>query len=140
MRSADGKEPIDRPRCAEGLAPRRQAKRQCIGVEAGSLSEDHIARLGLDYRAFTDLDQVLAALTAQEIDAVVDDAAPLEYVDQQYSTLPIQVVGKVFQARKYAFALPLNSPLTHDVTVALLSLEEDQTTGKLRTHYFGADK
>ncbi|WP_295517725.1 transporter substrate-binding domain-containing protein [uncultured Pseudomonas sp.] len=111
-----------------------------IGVEAGSLSEDHIARLGLDYRAFPDLDQAVAALTTQEIDAVVDDAATLEYFDQQHPTLPIQVVGKIFEPRKYAFALPLNSPLTHDVTVALLSLEEDQTAGKLRTQYFGADK
>ncbi|MCW6512461.1 transporter substrate-binding domain-containing protein [Lichenifustis flavocetrariae] len=107
-----------------------------IGVEAGSAAEDYIRAVSLDARPYDTQDAAVTALLSREVDAVVGDAANLEYFDATHRSLPVTQVGRIFDTSKYAFALPPGSRLTRDITVQLLALQEDGTVDKLRSRYF----
>lgn len=108
-----------------------------IGVLKGSVGERYCAEHHYTTRSYADLDDAVKDLVARELDVVVAGAPVLEYYDTKHPELPITEVGAVFEPRKYAYAVPLGSPLRHDANVVLLKLQESGATDQLHAEYFG---
>jgi ABC-type amino acid transport substrate-binding protein len=78
------------------------------------------------------------ALLKSQVGAIVLDAPMLEWYDNAHPELPITVVGPVFLAEQYGFALPTGSPLTRRISEVILRLKDNGTMDKLHAQYFGS--
>ncbi len=108
-----------------------------VGVLAGSSAETYARALALDIRLFPGMDEAVAALIDDRIDAILGDAPVLEYYDNNHLDLPLTEVGSILKPEKYGFALPPGSPLTRPLTVQLLELHESGALETVRARYFG---
>ena len=77
------------------------------------------------------------ALVGRRIDAIVLDAITLQWYDNSHPELPITEVGPIFERKSYAFALPIGSPLRHEINRSILKQNESGFLETLRKHYFG---
>jgi polar amino acid transport system substrate-binding protein len=66
------------------------------------------------------------------------DAPMLEWYDNAHPELPITVVGPVFLAEQYGFALPTGSRLTRRISEEILRLKDNGTLDRLHAQYFGS--
>jgi len=108
-----------------------------VAVLRGSLAETYSRNSGLDYVNFSSLPEAVKALLAHEVDAIVHDAMALQWYDNSHPELPITEVGPIFEKKYLTFALPIGSPLRHDLSTALLKRHESGYCESLRQHYFG---
>lgn len=109
-----------------------------IGVFSGSTAEEFARRKSLSFRAFPTIDSAVMALLSRDIAAVVGDAPVIEYYQHRNSGAAIEVVGPIFEAEKYGFALsPDNDNLSEAVTLELLEAKESGLVEKIRENYFG---
>ena len=108
-----------------------------VAVVKGTTGEDYCLKRGFGVLTFPSLGEAVDAMMALQADAVVSDGLLLEAYDQSHPALNITVTGPVFEKRDYGFALPRNSPLRHEVNVALLQLEEAGDIAALYAKYFG---
>lgn len=111
-----------------------------VGVLAGTVGETFCRQAMLDVASFDTLDAAVDALVKGRINAIVLDAPMLEWYDNAHPELPITVVGPVFQADRYGFALPSGSPLTREVSQEILRLDENGILDALRNRYFGTTR
>lgn len=111
-----------------------------VAVLTGSVEEDYAREKGLAIRSYTSLNAAVAALTSDEVTAIIADAPVLEYYAHKNSELPVKVVGRIFEHDKYGFALPLHSPLSREVTLAVLGAVDNGRVEELKTRYFGANR
>ncbi len=110
-----------------------------VGVLTGSVHEDYARLMRLNSVRFDKLDAAVAALSAGRVDAIIGDSPVLEYYVHRNPTQAVNIVGKIFEPDKYGFALPVDSPYTRDLTIELLRYQEDGTTERVRSRYFGDD-
>lgn len=108
-----------------------------VAVLDGSVAEQFALERGMDVQEFSTIAEATDALHTDEIDALVGDAPVLEYYAHSHPEDSLDVVGPIFHPVKYGFALPLNSPLTHLLTLELLDAHEDEEIETLRNEYFG---
>ena len=108
-----------------------------VGVLSGSLSQKYCEDQNLNASIFPNLPDAVKALVHHEIDAIVGDAMTLQWYDNAHPELPITEVGPLFMKKGYVFAMPINSPLRHDINKSLLKQQESGFTETLRKHYFG---
>ena len=111
-----------------------------VGVMAGSIGEKYCRDTMLDVTSFDTMDQAVDALLHGYIAAIVRDAPVLEWFDNAHPELPVTVVGPVFKADKYGFALPSGSPLTRQVSEAILRQKDYGALDTLRARYFGTTR
>ncbi|MCY0094145.1 transporter substrate-binding domain-containing protein [Hoeflea ulvae] len=112
-----------------------------VGVFAGSISENIMAGEGIDIRAFEGIDQAVAALKENDVDAIVADAPVLEYYKHEHPDIGLDVVGRIFNPGKYGFALPYSQEArTQEVTIKLLALQESGELDALEKQYFGDER
>jgi len=76
-------------------------------------------------------------LVGRQIDAIVLDAMTLQWYDNSHPELPITEVGPIFEKKSYAFALPIGSPLRHEINKSILKQNESGFLETLRKNYFG---
>jgi ABC-type amino acid transport substrate-binding protein len=114
--------------------------RRHVAVLAGSVGENYCRRAMVDVESFDSMQQAIDALLNARVSAVVTDAPMLEWYDNAHPELPITVVGPVFLAEQYGFALPTGSPLTRRISEAILRLKDNGTVDKLRAEYFGTTR
>lgn len=110
-----------------------------VGVVQGTVGESYCLDAALNTQSYPDLPTAVAALVKHRVDAVVSDAALLEYYDNSHPELPITEVGALFRPAKYGFALPLGSPLTRPLSVQLLAEQESGFIGRLKIRYLGSE-
>lgn len=108
-----------------------------VGVRAGSVAEDYLQTFKLRKRPFNHINEAVAALVKREIAAIVDDNSILEYFAHTHPDQPLDIVGNTFRTEKYAFAFTAGSPLTKQVSLSIIGLQENGEVEKLRARYFG---
>ncbi len=108
-------------------------------VEAigGTLSQKYCEDQNLNTTVYSNLPEAVKALTRHEIDAIVFDAMTLQWYDNAHPELPLTEVGPTFLKKGYGFAVPIKSPLRHDINQSLLKQQESGFTETLRKQYFG---
>lgn len=112
--------------------------RRHVGVLAGSVGEEYCRRSMLDLESFDSMEAAVDALLKARVGAVVLDAPMLEWYDNAHPELPITVVGPVFLAEQYGFALPTGSRLTRRISEEILRLKDNGTMDTLHAQYFGS--
>lgn len=108
-----------------------------VGVLIGTVEEDYAHEQGLAVRSYSGLTNATAALLDGEVTAIIADAPVLEYYAHTNPDVPVSVVGRLFERDKYGFALPRHSPLTRDVTLAVLGAVDAGRIEELEARYFG---
>lgn len=111
-----------------------------VGVLVGTVEEDYAREQGLATRSYPSLSVATTALLNGEITAIIADAPVLEYYAHINPDLPVSVVGRLFERDKYGFALPLHSPLTREMTLAVLGAVDAGRVEELETRYFGVSQ
>lgn len=106
------------------------------GVIAGSVAETFAHDSRIAYNSFDNIDQAVASLLENNIDAIIGDAPVLEYYAHTHPGNTLTVVGATFEPDKYGFGLPLRSDLTKPLTVAIVAAHENDTLENLRLKYF----
>ncbi len=110
---------------------------RAVGVLVGTVEEDYARKQGLSMRSYASLDEAAAALGNGDVVAVIADAPVLEYYVYSNPGLPVNVVGRLFERDKYGFALPLQSPLSREVTLAVLGAVDEGKVDEFKTKYLG---
>lgn len=108
-----------------------------VGVLVGTVEEDYARGRGFAVRSYSGLADATTALMDGDVIAIIADAPVLEYYAHINPDLPVNVVGRLFERDKYGFALPRNSPLTRDVTLAVLGAVDAGRIEALQSKYFG---
>jgi polar amino acid transport system substrate-binding protein len=108
-----------------------------VGVFSGSVAEEFAGETGLASRAFSGIDDTVAALKDGRVTAIIGDAPVLEYYAHTHPEAAVSVVGAILEPDKYGFGVGLHSPLTRELTVELLGVREDGIVEQLRSRYFG---
>lgn len=108
-----------------------------VGVRTGSIAQHLLQSRSISTVAFDHLPEAVAALTNDEISAIVGDSPVLEYFTHKYASEPVEIVGNIFSPDKYGFAFPRHSDLVKPATVAIISLEESEEVAALKAKYFG---
>lgn len=108
-----------------------------VGIIPGTVGAEYCTDHHLDTLSYKSLPEAVNALTQRTIDAIVDDAMTLQWYDNSHPELPITEVGPIFERKAYAFALPIGSPLRHDINRAILRENEAGLLETLRKNYFG---
>jgi len=112
---------------SEITGPRDLAKVK-VGVMEASTSLEYLQGQGISSQTFSDRQDLLAALDAGRVGAVVGDDAVLKYkikggqADGRYETL--SVLPFVFEKQNYAFALPDESPHLEMLNQTLLAVRD----------------
>lgn len=108
-----------------------------VGAIGGTLGQHYCEDQSLNTTVYPNLPNAVTALVHHEIEAIVFDAMTLQWYDNSHPELPITEVGPIFMKKGYGFALPIKSPLRHDINRALLKAQESGFVETLRKHYFG---
>jgi ABC-type amino acid transport substrate-binding protein len=108
-----------------------------VGILPGTVGAQYCSDHHLDTTSFTSLPEAVTALVGKRIDAIVLDAMTLQWYDNSHPELPITEVGPIFEKKSYAFALPIASPLRHEINKSLLKQNESGFLETLRKQYFG---
>ena len=87
---------------------------------------------------YPDIDDAIHALEHGSVRAVVFDFPTLRYYVQEHSDEHVALVGSVFDAQAYGFAMPLGSALRQPIDYELLQLRESGFVDELKNKYFGA--
>ncbi|TPF76302.1 transporter substrate-binding domain-containing protein [Brucella gallinifaecis] len=110
-----------------------------VGVRAGSVAQQVLMARSISTVSFDHLPEAVEALTNDEISAVVGDSPVLEYYLHKHPAEPVELVGNIFSPDKYGFAFPRDSNLEKPASIAIISLEENETLAALKTKYFGPE-
>lgn len=112
--------------------------RQKVATIEGSTAAEYLTRRDIVFRAYSDLEPMLADFEAGKVEAVVFDAPILSYYASHEGIDVASMTGPVFRRENYGIIFPTGSLLVEDVNQVLLSLREDGTYDQLYTKWFGA--
>lgn len=84
---------------------------------------------------YNNLGEAVKAVQNDEVDALIYDAATLDYISDQ-NPCETTTVGDLFNPQNLAFAFPQNSSLTQEITVALLQLRIQGVIDQLYKNWF----
>jgi len=109
-----------------------------VAVLIHSVGERYMRETGARLLPFEILEKGVDALMKDEADALVMDAAELEYWVHSHPKMNVEVVGNIFNPCKYAFAANKKHALLMDlVSEEVIRLLDDGTVENLRNKYFG---
>jgi len=108
-----------------------------VGTLEGSVGQQYCTLNQLNAVAFSTVEKAVDALVNKQVQAVVYDAAMLQWYDNAHPELPITEVGSIFDEKSYGFAMPQGSPLRPQVNISLLKLKESGFVDTLKKQYFG---
>ena len=108
-----------------------------VGTTSGSTASGYLDRRDIRHHGYDDLETLLAAFEAKELDAVVFDAPVLAYYANTKGRHTAQMVGPIFLRENYGIILPPNSPLAEPLNQSLLRLREDGTYEQIYRKWFG---
>lgn len=109
-----------------------------VGTIFNSTAATFLNRREIDFAGFDNLDNLLAAFTSRDLDAVVFDAPILSYFASHEGRRIATMTGGIFMRENYGIAFPTGSPLVEDVNQALLALREDGSYDEIYRTWFGS--
>ena len=107
-----------------------------IVTAPGSVAADYLTERGLPFTTVTYGPDAIRMLTRGTVQAVVFDAATLEYWAAKQGKGIVQVVGPIFRPQKYAIAVAVGSALRKQINRALLEIYADGTYEKIYSAWF----
>ncbi len=107
-----------------------------IAAPPGTPAGDYLTRLGLPFASMASTDEGIRMLTQGEVQAVVLNAAVLQYLAAQPGNGMLQVVGPIFRPEKICIAVREGGPLRKRINQALLELYEDGTYEEIYARWF----
>jgi len=107
-----------------------------IASVPGTVAGDYLAERGLPFTTVTYGPDGIRMLVRGEVQAVVFDAATLQYWAAKQGKGVVQVVGPIFRPQKYAFAVAVGSSLRKQMNRALLEIYADGTYEKIYSGWF----
>lgn len=110
-----------------------------VGVLKGSVAADYCFDEALTCISYDEPTALIDALRTGDVDAIIGDAAILEYYQHSHPKVPVMVVGAVFRPEQMGFAAPLGSPLIRPMNLAIVANMQSGMIDRLRAKYFGAD-
>lgn len=110
-----------------------------VGTKEDSTAETYLRSLNLQVSVYPDIDDAIHALEHGSVRAVVFDFPTLRYYAEQNPDEHVSVVGSVFDAQAYGFAMALGSNLREPIDYELLQLRESGFVDELKNKYFGAN-
>ena len=109
-----------------------------IASVAGTAAGDYLAERGLPFTPVTYGPDGIRMLVRGQVQAVVFDAATLQYWTAKQGKGVVQVVGPIFRPQKYAFAVAVGSALRKQINRALLEIYADGTYERIYSTWFSA--
>jgi ferredoxin len=109
-----------------------------VAVVGHTIGEKYMRETGARLVALETLEEAVDALMKGDADALVMDAAELEYWVFHHPEMDVEVVGGIFSPYKYAFAV--NKKHAHQmdrVSEEVIRLLDDGTVENLKNKYFG---
>jgi len=107
-----------------------------IASVPGTVAGDYLAARGLPFTTVTYGPDGIRMLVRGEVQAVVFDAATLQYWAAKQGKGLVQVVGPIFRPQKYAIAVPVGSALRKQINRALLEIYADGTYERIYSAWF----
>jgi polar amino acid transport system substrate-binding protein len=112
-----------------------------VGALSASTSSAFLSANGIKHQARPDLDTLVRDLDAGELDAIVSDAAFLQYRinqgKQQGKFKSLTVLPYELEAQNYAFILAEESPLRESINRALLTVRMELKWREKQREYLG---
>lgn len=109
-----------------------------VGVPKGSAESLYLQRRFIQTIPYDNMDEMLAALEKNQIDAIVTDAPVLEYWLHMHPRSKNEIVGGIFFTSKYAFAANQKyEKLMSEVSLEIVRLQETGEIRGIRDRYFG---
>ena len=109
-----------------------------IASVPGTIAAGYLTERGLPFTTVTYGPDGIRMLARGEVQAVVFDAATLQYWAAKQGKGIVQVVGPTFRPQKYAIAVAVGSPLRKQINRALLEIYADGTYEKIYSAWFSA--
>ncbi len=107
-----------------------------IASVPGTVAGDYLAGRGLPFTPVTYGPDGIRMLVRGQVQAVVFDAATLQYWAAKQGKGVVQVVGPIFRPQKYAIAVAVGSALRKQINRALLEIYADGTYEKIYSAWF----
>jgi ABC-type amino acid transport substrate-binding protein len=107
-----------------------------IASVPGTAAGDYLAARGLPFTSVTYGPDGIRMLVRGEVQAVVFDAATLQYWAAKQGKGVVQVVGPLFRPQKYAIAVAVGSQLRKQINRALLEIYADGTYERIYSAWF----
>ena len=86
-------------------------KGKTVAALEGRVASMYLTKENLSSRLFENLEQMIIALSENQVDAIVADEPSLTYYLYQHPGAPVTPVGKIVRHEKYGFALKSVSSL-----------------------------
>ena len=112
-------------------------KGKTVAALEGSVASMYLTKENLTSRLFQNLEQMIGALSDNQVDAIVADEPSLTYYLHQYPGKPVTPVGKIVRHEKYGFALKSGSALRISLSKQVMIAWETGYIQRLRKKYFG---
>ena len=107
-----------------------------IASVPGTAAGDYLAARGLPFTTVSYGPDGIRMLVRGEVQAVVFDAATLQYWAAKQGKGVVQVVGPLFRPQKYAIAVAVESQLRKQINRALLEIYADGTYERIYSAWF----
>jgi hypothetical protein len=110
-----------------------------IGYQEGSFIKQRLQKLGFDkakMRSYSTAEGYADALSSGQVAAVFDEIPYLRLFLSQYCD-GYTMFGPVYKTDGFGFVFPMGSPLTADVSRAVLTLAEGEEMAQIEKKWFG---
>lgn len=108
-----------------------------VAVPTGSEAENFLERNGITTRDYATPGAAYQALRDGDVEAVVHDAAILQYRVRTDDSGQLRLAGTPFHRQQYGFVVPDDPRLRERINVALLELYADGEYARLYEQWFG---
>jgi polar amino acid transport system substrate-binding protein len=108
-----------------------------VGTVGDAVAVSYLDREAIHHRDFATIEDVLRALAADELDAVVYDKPRLAWLVRQEHANELQVLDLSLDPQSYAIALPFGSPLRQRLNIALVQRTHAPWWRELVGRYLG---
>jgi ABC-type amino acid transport substrate-binding protein len=107
-----------------------------IASVPGTVAGDYLTARGLPFTAVAYGPDAIRMLVRGQVQALVFDAATLQYWTAKQGKGVVQVVGPIFRPQKYAIAVAAGSALRKQINLALLEIYADGTYEHIYSAWF----
>lgn len=109
-----------------------------VGTVTSSSSEEYLMQNGIDFITMQDIEEGIALVKDNKIDALVYDAPILKfYIKSKNIGNEVRVLPFILDPINYAFALPTNSPFRESINRVLLREIDDREWADIINSYLG---